>query len=45
MWKLATDAADDEEKLTKTFSKDEIFVSIFQIKRTADSVSTNILQG
>ena len=45
VWKLAIDVADDVNKLTKTFPKDEIFVLTSQMKRAADSISLNISEG
>lgn len=45
VWKLAIDIADDIDKLTKTFPKNEIFVLTSQVKRAADSISLNISEG
>lgn len=45
IWQLAIDIADDIDKLTKTFPKDEIFILTSQIKRAADSISLNISEG
>ncbi len=41
----AVDLADNIDRLTKAFPKDELFVLTSQIKRTADSVSLNIAEG
>jgi len=45
IWQIAIDISDDINKLTRTFSKDEIFVLTSQIKRAADSISLNISEG
>ena len=45
IWKTAIDISDQINKLTKTFSRDEIFVLTSQMKRVADSISLNISEG
>lgn len=45
IWQFSIDIADDIDKLTKGFPKDEIFVLTSQIKRAADSTSLNISEG
>ena len=45
IWRLAIDMADDVDKLTKTFPKDEFFILTSQMKRAADSISLNIPEG
>lgn len=45
IWQAAIDIADDIEKLTKTFPREEVFVLTSQMKRAADSISLNIAEG
>ncbi len=45
VWQKAIELADDVDKLTKTFPKDEMYVLTSQMKRAADSVSLNIAEG
>ncbi len=45
VWQKAVDLAADVHDLSKTFPKDELFISTAQIKRAADSVSLNIAEG
>jgi len=45
VWQKALDLADQINKLTKGFPKDELFVLTSQIKRAADSVVLNIAEG
>lgn len=45
VWQKAIDLADDVDKLTRTFPKEEIYVLTSQMKRAADSISLNIAEG
>ena len=45
VWQKSLDLSDELNHLTKTFSKDEVYVLASQIKRAADSVSLNIAEG
>lgn len=45
VWQKALDLADEIDKMTKTFPKDEIYVLTSQVKRAADSISLNIAEG
>ncbi|WP_029278446.1 four helix bundle protein [Pedobacter borealis] len=45
VWQKALDLADEIDKMTKTFPKEEIYVLISQVKRAADSISMNIAEG
>lgn len=45
VWHKAIDLADEVDKMTKIFPKEEIYVLISQVKRAADSVSMNIAEG
>ena len=45
VWQKALDLADEVDKLTKRFFKDELYILTSQIKRAADSVSLNIAEG
>ena len=45
VWQMSIDLADDVDKLTKTFPKEEIYVLTSQMKRAADSISLNIAEG
>ncbi|MBX2931203.1 MAG: four helix bundle protein [Chitinophagaceae bacterium] len=45
IWQVAIDLADDIDKLALTFPKHELYSLSSQIKRAADSVSLNIVEG
>ncbi len=45
VWQLALELSNKVNDLTKTFPKDELFILTSQIKRAADSVSLNIVEG
>lgn len=45
VWQKAIELADDVDKLTKSFPKEEVYVLTSQMKRVADSVSLNIAEG
>lgn len=45
VWQLSVDLADDIDKLAQTFPKHELYALSSQIKRAADSVSLNIVEG
>ena len=45
VWQLSLDLADDIDKLAQTFPKQELYSLSSQIKRAADSVSLNIVEG
>jgi len=45
VWQKALDLADEIDKLTKTFPKEEMYVLTSQVKRAADSISMNIAEG
>ncbi|WP_379093782.1 four helix bundle protein [Pedobacter sp. UC225_65] len=45
VWQKSIDLADQVDKLTKTFPKEEIYVLTSQMKRAADSISLNIAEG
>lgn len=45
VWQLAIEIADEVDKLTKTFPKEEMSVLSSQMKRAADSISLNIAEG
>lgn len=45
VWQKALDLADDVDKLTKTFPKEEVYGLTSQMKRAADSISLNIAEG
>jgi len=45
IWQLSLDLADDIDKLAQTFPKHELYSLSSQIKRAADSVSLNIVEG
>ncbi len=45
VWQLSLDLADDIDKLAQTFPKHELYSLSSQIKRAADSVSLNIVEG
>nr|WP_317046817.1 four helix bundle protein [Pedobacter yonginense] len=45
-WQKALDLADEINRITKTFPKDEVYVFLTsQVKRAADSISMNIAEG
>ena len=45
VWQKSIDLADQVDKLTKTFPKEEVYVLTSQMKRAADSISLNIAEG
>ncbi|MDI9365765.1 MAG: four helix bundle protein [Flavobacterium sp.] len=45
VWQASLDLADDVDKLAQTFPKHELYSLSSQIKRAADSVSLNIVEG
>ncbi len=45
IWQLSLDLADDIDKLVQIFPKHELYSLSNQIKRAADSVSLNIVEG
>ena len=45
VWQLSLDLADDIDNLAQTFPKHELYSLSSQIKRAADSVSLNIVEG
>jgi four helix bundle protein len=45
IWQLSLGIADDIDKLAQTFPKHELYALSSQIKRAADSVSLNIVEG
>lgn len=45
IWQIGIQIADEVNRLTKKFPKDEIFVLTSQMKRAADSISLNISEG
>jgi four helix bundle protein len=45
IWQLAVDLSEKVNFLCKTFPRDEIFILSQQMKRAADSVSLNIVEG
>jgi len=45
VWHKAIDLSEEINQLTKTFPKEELFISTSQIKRAADSVVLNIAEG
>jgi len=45
VWQKALDLAEEIDKLTRTFPKDEVYILTSQIKRAADSISLNIAEG
>ncbi len=45
IWQLSLDLADDVDKLAQAFPKHELYALSSQIKRAADSVSLNIVEG
>ena len=45
VWQKALDLADEVDKMTRTFPREEVYVLTSQAKRAADSVSMNIAEG
>lgn len=45
VWQKSIDLADEVDKLTRTFPKEETYILISQMKRAADSISLNIAEG
>jgi four helix bundle protein len=45
VWQVSLDLADEIDKLSLTFPKHELYSLANQIKRSADSVSLNIVEG
>jgi len=45
VWQKALDLADEIDKMTKVFPREEIYVLTSQAKRAADSISMNIAEG
>jgi four helix bundle protein len=45
VWHAALDVADEIDKVAMTFPKHELFSLTSQIKRAADSISLNIVEG
>ncbi len=45
IWQASLDLADEIDKLAQTFPKHELYSLSNQIKRAADSVSLNIVEG
>ena len=45
IWQASLELADDIDKLAQTFPKHELYSLSSQIKRAADSVSLNIVEG
>lgn len=45
VWQKALDLADEVDKMTKAFPKEEVYVLTSQVKRAADSISMNIAEG
>lgn len=45
VWQLALELAGEISEMVKTFPKDELFILISQVKRAADSVVLNIVEG
>jgi len=45
VWQKAGDLSADVHELTRAFPKDELFILSAQIKRAADSVPLNIVEG
>lgn len=39
VWQKALDLADEIDKMTKTFPKEEVYVLTSQVKRAADSIN------
>ena len=45
VWQLALELDGEISDMVKSFSKDELFILVSQIKRAADSVVLNIAEG
>ena len=45
VWQISVDLADEVDRLTKAFPKHELYSLSSQMKRAADSVSLNIVEG
>ena len=45
VWQKSIALADEVDKLTRTFPKEEIYVLTSQMKHAADSISLNIAEG
>ncbi|MGY3053633.1 four helix bundle protein [Pedobacter sp. UYEF25] len=45
VWQKALDLADEVDKMTRTFPREEVYVLTSQAKRAADSISMNIAEG
>jgi four helix bundle protein len=45
VWKVSLELADEIDKLAQTFPKHELYSLSSQMKRAADSVSLNIVEG
>ena len=45
VWQKSLDLSDEINQLAKSFPKDELYILASQIKRAADSVSLNIVEG
>lgn len=45
VWQKALDLANEIDKMTKSFPKEEVYVLTSQVKRAADSISMNIAEG
>ena len=45
VWQKALDLADEVDKMTRTFPREEVYILTSQMKRAADSVSMNIAEG
>ena len=45
VWQKALDLSEVVNRVTKYFSKEEVYILTSQIKRAADSVSLNIAEG
>ena len=45
VWQKAVELSDVVNQLTKQFPRDELYILTSQIKRAADSVSLNIVEG
>ncbi len=45
VWEMAIEPADDVNKLTKEFPKEELYCLTSQLRRATDSISLNIAEG